>query len=260
AAATDDTEAEAESPTEAIVVPAGGTTGTPETDTAVTDDAADDADADADAEEPDAATTVIPAAAAAAAAASARDEPATADDEVRTTPEPAVPASTAGWTTTDREPQVIPGSGPASQKKKRGKGLLIAAAVVVVIVAVVGGIFAYNSLRGPAPADEAATVAMDYTTALYEGDLSTLRSVTCGELNAFYSDFDDAAYERTYEAQRARNELVQTQAINAVRVVEGGNQAVVEVVAVHTNTPDQPETVTLNLQRDGDDWKVCNPT
>ena len=43
-------------------------------------------------------------------------------------------------------------------------------------------------------------------------------------------------------------------------VVEGGDQAVVEVVAVHTNAPDQPETVTLNLQRDGDDWKVCNPT
>ena len=170
-------------------------------------------------------------------------------------------ASTAGWTTTDREPQVIPGSGPKAPRKKRGKGLLIAAAAIVVaIVAVVGGIFAYNNLQAPAPADEAATVAMDYTTALYEGDLGTLRSVTCGELNAFYSDFDDAAYQRTYEAQRARNELVQTQSINAVRVVEGGNQAVVEVVAVHTNAPDQPETVTLNLQRDGDDWKVCNPT
>jgi len=35
---------------------------------------------------------------------------------------------------------------------------------------------------------------------------------------------------------------------------------VVEVVAVHTSTPDQPETVTLNLQREGDTWKVCNPT
>ena len=133
------------------------------------------------------------------------------------------------------------------------------AALVVVAAVVVGIVLAYT-MRTPAPADEAAEVALDYTTALYEGDLSTLRSVTCGELNAFYTDFDDAAYQKTYEAQKARNELVQTQSINAVRVVEGGDQAVVEVVAVHTSTPDQPETVTLNLQREGDTWKVCNPT
>ncbi|UKO91832.1 hypothetical protein IHQ52_23350 [Gordonia amicalis] len=259
---TDDTETDeeapsGEAPTEAIVLPPTAED-TDELSAASEDVPEDESDSDA-------ATKVIPAAAAGAAAAGATaagtKSPAT-DERTDTVPEPAVaPSSTGEWTTTTHQPQVIPGSKPSKTTKKRGKGPLIAVvALLVVIVAAIGGIFAYQNMTATPPADEAAEVALDYTTALYEGDLETLRSVTCGELHAFYTDFDDAAYQKTYDAQKARNELVQTQAINAVRVVEGGDLAVVEVVAVHTSSPETPETVTLNLQRDGDAWKVCNPT
>ncbi|QMU21216.1 hypothetical protein [Gordonia rubripertincta] len=247
---TDD-EVPAEAPTEAMSL------------AKVEDDPATAAPEDEPADDSDAATKVIPAAAAAAAgAAAAGAKAATPDERTDTVPEPAVTApSTGEWTTTTHQPQVIPGSKPSKATKKRGKGPLIAVvALLVVLVAAIGGIFAYQNMTATPPADEAAEVALDYTTALYEGDLETLRSVTCGELHAFYEDFDDAAYRKTYDAQKARNELVQTQAINAVRVVEGGDLAVVEVVAVHTSSPETPETVTLNLQREGDAWKVCNPT
>ncbi|WAC56978.1 DUF4878 domain-containing protein [Gordonia sp. SL306] len=170
-----------------------------------------------------------------------------------------------GWSTTAHKPTVYPGKDDTSKPKpaKESSGsrrwpLLVGAAVVVVI-AVIGGIFAYMNLRAPAPADEAADVAKDFSTALYEGDLSTLRSTTCGERHEFYTTISDADFQKIYDGQKTRNELIQVNDVKAVKVTGDGDQAVVEVSAQHSSKPDAPQTVTINLQKSGDDWKVCTP-
>ncbi|NED59941.1 DUF4878 domain-containing protein, partial [Streptomyces sp. SID10244] len=114
-------------------------------------------------------------------------------------------------------------------------------------------------LRSPAPADEAADVAKEFSTALYEGDLSTLRSTTCGERHEFYTTISDADFQKIYDGQKTRNELIQVNDVKAVKVTGDGDQAVVEVSALHSSKPDAPQTVTINLQKSGDDWKVCTP-
>ncbi|NDZ97342.1 DUF4878 domain-containing protein [Streptomyces sp. SID6673] len=168
-----------------------------------------------------------------------------------------------GWSTTAHKPTVYPGKDDTSKPKPESSGrrrwpLLVGAAVVVVI-AVIGGIFAYLNLRSPAPADEAADVAKEFSTALYEGDLSTLRSTTCGERHEFYTTISDADFQKIYDGQKTRNELIQVNDVKAVKVTGDGDQAVVEVSALHSSKPDAPQTVTINLQKSGDDWKVCTP-
>ena len=91
---------------------------------------------------------------------------------------------------------------------------------------------------------------------MYNGDLQTLRNVTCGNKLAYYQNMQDGDWTKLYQSQKARNELVKVESINAVRV--DGNTALVEVTAVNTSTPNQPQRVAINLQKQGDNWKVCD--
>ena len=100
-------------------------------------------------------------------------------------------------------------------------------------------------------------MATQYTTALSNGDLTTLVEITCGTDHDFFASQDPAAYQQTFNSQKARNELVQFGEIRAVRV--DGDQAVVELPAAPGNRPQEQELVTINLQKSGDDWKVCAP-
>ncbi|MDY6810419.1 MAG: DUF4878 domain-containing protein, partial [Actinomycetota bacterium] len=236
---------------------------TDDVDSDHTDDDDEQSDATADDDADSGTTKALPAAAAAGAAAAGA---ATAKT-----------SAAQGWSTAAHKPEVIPPTSPSdrasgattsateksrgtSGEKKRGsRRWWIAAAAVVVVLAVAGAVFGFLNLRPPAPADEAADTAEEFSTALYEGDLATLRSITCGERQQFYASISDADFQKIYDGQRARDELVRIDEIKAVKLTGDGEQAVVEVSAVQSANPDQPQTVTINLQKSGEEWKVCTP-
>ena len=226
-----------------------------------TQTAASESDAaESDAAESEAPTKAIPAAGAAAAAVGVAGVAAAGSTKTPTT------TAADGWSTTAHEPQVIPSaerkspgkiSTPARSGRKKWPWLVGAAVLIAALVA--AGIAIWFQVRPVAPADEAADAAKTYSKALEDGDLSTLRSVTCGAEQQFYTGVSDADFTRTYEQQKARNQLLKVTEVTASKVTEDGKSAVVEVVAIHTDKPDDAQQVTITLQKSGDEWKVCRP-
>ena len=133
--------------------------------------------------------------------------------------------------------------------------MLAIAAAVIVVAAAFGGFWL---LRKPAPADLAADTAVSYVTAMNNGDLGTLRAVTCGDTHAFYARISDGDYAGLFAAQKARNELVNINGVRAAKVV-GSNQAVVEVNSFRTDAPATIVPTSINLQKVDGTWKVCSP-
>ena len=113
-------------------------------------------------------------------------------------------------------------------------------------------------LRKPAPADKAAEAAVTYVTAMNNGDLATLRQITCGDQHEFYTKISDADYANLFASQKARNELVNISGVRAAKVVDG-KRAVVEVNAFRTEQPNTILPTSINLQKVDGTWKVCSP-
>lgn len=182
------------------------------------------------------------------------------------TPAPAR-APVSGWKAEPVAPQYIPAGGGAAQSrpsderpKKSHKGLWVGVAALVAIVAVVAVVIGLVSAGGDSSkpaADVAAERALEYTTALREGDIDALRSITCGEAQARFANMSDEAFAAAHRAQEAHNELVGVDGVKASKIVEGGNSAVVEVSAYKTGTPQQKLDVALTLSKVDGVWKVC---
>ncbi|GAA1460180.1 hypothetical protein [Williamsia maris] len=170
-------------------------------------------------------------------------------------------ADDANWRSDSVAPQYIPPATTSTKAAAVGRSrrvVLWVASIVVIVVAIAAVVIALVATRGePAKpdADQAADAATTYTTALSNGDLSTLRSITCGERKQFYDTVSDEAFRQQFETQKANNELVDVRGVKAARV--DGSDAVVEVTAFNTGTPEKTTDVALRLRKDGDDWKVC---
>lgn len=166
----------------------------------------------------------------------------------------AAAASKADTKPVEHEPQVIPAA-PEVKKKRNWRPIAAIAAAAILII---GGVAAYLFLRPAAEADKAADVAVSYVDAQNNGDIGTLRSVTCGARHDYYARVSDADFAKYFQSQKARNELVNISGVKAAKVT-GGDSAVVEVNAYRTGSPQSISAVSINLQKQGGDWKVCDP-
>jgi hypothetical protein len=193
--------------------------------------------------------------------------PAAAVSTPRATPGPtSAPAQAAGWNAEPAAPQYIPPAGgttqsrPASRPKKSRKGLWFGLAALVVIIAVVAaviGVLATGGEEPEVPADVAAERALEYTTALRDGDIITLRQITCGEAQQRFTTMSDQEFAEDHRIQQQNNELVGVDGVKASKIVNDGNGAVVEVVAYKTLTPNEKLDVALTLSKIDGEWKVC---
>ncbi len=106
---------------------------------------------------------------------------------------------------------------------------------------------------------KAAQVAQTYGNALYTGDLTTLRSITCGPKQKEFSQWDgkEEQYQKIYEQQKAADQLIRINGISAAMINEDGT-ANVQVQAVNTSRPNEPQEVIIVLRKIEGDWKVCN--
>jgi hypothetical protein len=125
------------------------------------------------------------------------------------------------------------------------------------VVAAVIGVLASGGDDPEIPADVAADRALEYTTALRDGDIVTLRQITCGEAQQRFTTMSDQEFAEDHRIQQQNNELVGVDGVKASKIVNDGNGAVVEVVAYKTLTPDEKLDVALTLSKIDGEWKVC---
>jgi len=223
------------------------------------------AGADAPAEDTEPATTKFPA-----------QEPATespTDSEATTTKIPAAAAGAAagaagaaaagaaakGWAHDAPKPQVIAGSEPKTQsaekrdKDGRSKWLLWSLLALVVVIAVVVGIWYF--VNRSSDSAKAADAAEDYQTAMSEGDLDTLRTITCGTEHEFYQSVDDQAFANAYQSQKTRNQMMKFKDVTAVAI--DGDTARVGVEVFSSEDPGTTSPAQITLHKVDGDWKVC---
>ncbi|GEE00038.1 hypothetical protein nbrc107696_04840 [Gordonia spumicola] len=151
-------------------------------------------------------------------------------------------------------PQVIPPAAAApAEKKGKGKLIGIVVAALVVIAAIAVGIW-YMTI-GTSPETKVADAAKDYQQAMNDGDLVKLRDITCGDENTTYTSMDEAEFKKAYAAQKANNELMQFDDVNAVSI--NGDTAKVGVDMYPSGDPSKKAPVQITLHKVGDDWKVC---
>ncbi|MBT0566190.1 hypothetical protein [Williamsia sp. CHRR-6] len=170
-------------------------------------------------------------------------------------------AAGADWRSDSPAPQYIPPTqdpvvAPRSSKKV-AVWIASLAVIVVAVAAVIGAVLLTRDDPAKPEADVAAETATKYTSALAAGDLTTLRAISCGERKQFYDRVDPAAFKQQFETQKANNELVAVRDVRAAKVVDPEN-AVVEVLAFVTKTPEKTVPVVLKLRKESSGWKVCS--
>ncbi len=163
-------------------------------------------------------------------------------------------AAAAGeWTSAPHQPKVIPGAEPAAAKSRKGgrfAWILLALLVLAAVAALLWYFLVHNS-----PQNRAAAAAKQYQNAMSEGDLATLREVTCGEDYAFYSSVSDAEFAKATAAQRERNQMMSFKEITGVQV--DGDTARVGVDVFNTADENATTNAQVTLHKIDGKWKVC---
>jgi hypothetical protein len=103
--------------------------------------------------------------------------------------------------------------------------------------------------------DQIRAAIHKFDTAVQNGDLATLRSVTCGSLHDNYVNYDGAAWAETYH--RVASTKQYPVIANIDHVVVNGEHAEANVTAFMAYDPQTRSTRSFDLQYRDDQWKIC---
>jgi hypothetical protein len=94
-----------------------------------------------------------------------------------------------------------------------------------------------------------------FDAAVRNGDLATLRDVTCGQTRQTYVNYDDAAWSDAYARVSAAKQYPVVASID--QVVVNGDHAEANVISYMAFDPGTTSVRSFDLQlRDGQ-WKIC---
>ncbi|WP_043659053.1 Rv0361 family membrane protein, partial [Nocardia thailandica] len=156
------------------------------------------------------------------------------------------------------QPQRVGPVGESEQAAPRSKRwLIIAGAAVAVVLALVAGIVLLTGVGSSSPEEQVRTAITEYTDALGKGDLDQLRATTCGPLHDFYQGITAQQFDTVHRLSNERGSIPVVSSVTAVRIT--GDTALAEA-QVYTKADTSKRTArTFDLQRSGDEWKVCDP-
>ena len=161
-----------------------------------------------------------------------------------------------GANPTAAAPRSIP---PRPNLSRRPKWLMPALVVVLgVVAAIVVGMFAMkHSAASARQAQEQAvrTSIETFDTAIRNGDLSTLRSITCGQSRDAYVTYDQDAWADTYARVSAAKQYPVVASID--EMVVNGDHAEANVTSYLASDPANRSTRSFDLQFRDDQWKIC---
>lgn len=150
-------------------------------------------------------------------------------------------------------PQAIPPRRTGGRRTRRVVlGLL---AVALLTAAIVGGI-AYKRNADRVAAENSVRSSIEtFDRAIRDGDLATLRGITCGETKANYANYDDTSWTDTYSKILAAKQYPVVAGVD--EIVVNGDHAEANVTSYMAFDPDTKSTRSFDLQFRDDQWKIC---
>jgi hypothetical protein len=146
---------------------------------------------------------------------------------------------------------------PSTQRSWGWVLALILIILALAAVAVLGTVLMTRNDRKPKASqeDQVRSTIQSFDVAVQNGDLATLRSITCGDIRDGYSNYDEREWTDTYRRVAAAKQYPVVASIDQV-VVNGGH-AEANVTAFMAYAPQIRSTRSFDLQYHDDQWKIC---
>jgi hypothetical protein len=158
-------------------------------------------------------------------------------------------------------PQLIPPRGelPKAPSNRRGWGWVVALLLVIAALVAVAVLGTVLLTRGSDPKvsqeDRVRSTIQNFDIAIQNGDLATLRSITCGPTRDSYVNYDDRAWADTHARVAAAKQYPVVASID--QVVVNGDHAEANVTTFMAYAPQTRSTRSFDLQFRDDQWKIC---
>jgi hypothetical protein len=158
-------------------------------------------------------------------------------------------------------PQLIPPRGdvPKPPRTRRSWGWVVALLLVIAALVAVAILGTVLLTRGSEPnasqEDMVRSTIQNFDVAIQNGDLATLRGITCGATRDSYVNYDDRAWEETHARVAAAKQYPVVASID--QVVVNGDHAEANVTTFMAYAPQTRSTRSFDLQFRDDQWKIC---
>jgi hypothetical protein len=159
-------------------------------------------------------------------------------------------------------PQVIPPRGEAPKPAPTGRrswGWVIALLLVIAALVAVAVLGTVLLTRGKEPAvsqeDKVRSTIQNFDIAIQNGDLATLRSITCGATRDSYVKYNDSEWAETHSRVAAAKQYPVVASID--QVVVNGDHAEANVTTFMAYAPQTRSTRSFDLQFRDEQWKIC---
>ena len=103
--------------------------------------------------------------------------------------------------------------------------------------------------------DKVRSTIQNFDVAIQNGDLATLRSITCGTTRDSYVKYDERAWTETHARVAAAKRYPVVASID--QVVVNGDHAEANVTTFMAYAPQTRSTRSFDLQFRDDQWKIC---
>jgi hypothetical protein len=145
---------------------------------------------------------------------------------------------------------------PSSQRSWGWVLALVLIILALTAIAVLGTVLLTRGKKSRASQeDQVRTTIQSFDVAVQNGDLATLRRITCGDIRDGYINYDERAWTDTYRRVTAAKQYPVVASIDQV-VVNGGH-AEANVTAFLAYAPQTRSTRSFDLQYRDDQWKIC---
>jgi hypothetical protein len=174
------------------------------------------------------------------------------DDE---TPSTAAPTQAFAASRRDRAaiPQAIQPRSPQRPSWLVPILLLVAA---LAAAGIVGLVLIKRSQAAQAAREDAVRSTIErFDAAVRNGDLSTLRNITCGQTQQTYANYDDKSWADTYAMVSAAKQYPVVASVD--EIVVNGEHAEANVTSYMAFDPSTTSTRSFDLQLRDDQWRIC---
>lgn len=171
---------------------------------------------------------------------------------------PAGPQRILPPTSPQAGPQRVASAPKPGRRRGRGRNVWAALAAGSVLVAVAAGLGVYFKHRAANTPEAKIRASVDrFVQAIEQGNLSTLRSSTCGSLAEFYRTVPESEFADVHRLAVEQQSIPVVTSIDAVQITDG--TAIAQVTAHTPANPAEQSPRTFNLSFEGDSWKICDP-
>lgn len=172
-----------------------------------------------------------------------------------------IPPAQTGVPAKAAVPQSIPPRLGAKLRTSRqlNWGWVLAVVVILLALAAIAILGTVLLTRGKnskvSEEDRVRHTIQQYDVAVQRGDLTALRTITCGNARDGYVDYDEHAWQETYQRVSAAKQYPVIASID--QVVVNGQHAEANITTFMAFDPSLRSTRGLDLQYRDEQWKIC---